>query len=345
MSCMTINETTAIQANQTGGVHWPAEWEPHTCSWMMFPCRTAIWSHGLETAHKVFSQVANQISEYEPVKMLILPEHLAKAKKYLSSAIELINCSLDDSWARDTSPIWVTQNNQLIAKDFLFNGWGEQFVPHDKDRKIAQFIAQYEKVTCQSVDMVLEGGAVHSNGNGLLLTTKECLLHPNRNPTLSQQDIEQQLKLELGVEQIIWLERGIVGDVDTNGHVDNIACFVNPSTILTQKTLVLGENTEIYHLNKQVINEHGLSLVEIPEPEAKYQSGERIPLSYINFYIINNAVIMPAFGCKQDDSAYQMMVDLFPERKIHMIDANEILVGGGGIHCITMQQPVAPGNC
>ena len=323
----------------TQKIHWPAEWEKHQATWMAFPCRTVIWENGLEKAHQAFGKVANQISEHEPLKMLVTSAQLASAKKLLSSNIALIETQLDDSWTRDTAPIWIKQDGVLKGLDFDFNAWGNKFSPYSHDQAVAQFICEHAQIERIPHQMVLEGGSIHSNGAGILLTTKECLLNPNRNPNISQSEIEHELKQHLGVHQIIWLDNGVVGDVDTDGHIDNIACFVDNKTIVTQSCGEESENFSIYQANKSVIKNYGLNLVEIPEPSSRYTAGVRDPLSYINFYIANNCVIVPQFGCPQDIAARETLKELFPDRTICCVDANEILVGGGGIHCITMQQP------
>lgn len=318
---------------------WPAEWEPHRATWMTWPCRSEIWTNGLEKAQLAFAEVANAIAEYEPLKMLVNPEHMSFAKSKLSSSIKLIECKIDDSWARDTAPIFIEENGEPLALDFKFNAWGNKFQPYDNDAKIAQAIIENQKLNSQIIDVVMEGGAIHSDGQGTILTTKECLLNPNRNPHLSQKQIEEVLLDTLGANKVIWLENGVFGDIDTDGHIDNIACFAEPGIIISQSCGERSENFLIYQNNREIINQHQHRLIQIPEPEARYEDGQRVPLSYINFYIANNLVVVPSFGCKQDDSAKQILHDMFPNRDIVQIDANEILVGGGGIHCITMQQP------
>lgn len=320
---------------------WPAEWEPHQATWMAWPCRKEIWSNGLEKAQRAFAEVANTIAEFEPVHMLINAEDAEFAQKVLSSDIELHHYALDDSWARDISPIWIEHDQRPLALNFLFNAWGNKFEPYSYDAKASEHISQLAESRVELHDLILEGGAVHGNGNGTLLTTEECLLHKNRNPRLSKADIEQRLLAAFGADNIIWLKKGIVGDTDTDGHIDNIACFVDEKTILSQTTDDTGsENHRIYQDNRAIIKESGMDLLEIPEPQARYVDGARVPLSYINYYIANDLVLLPAFGCKQDQAALATLKDLYPKRIVKQIEANEIVVGGGGIHCITMQQPL-----
>lgn len=329
---------------------WPAEWEPHKATWMAWPCRQEIWTHGLEKARRAFAEVANTLSEYEPVNMIVRAQDAPFAQKILSSAIEIHFFDLDDSWARDISPLWVEESlggekgkeeSSALALKFLFNAWGNKFEPHAHDAKVAEHMTQITQSKVETYDVVLEGGSIHGNGNGTLLTTEECLLHPNRNPQLNKDDIESFLLKTFGAKNVVWLKKGLFGDVDTDGHIDNIACFIDENTILTQTTDNPGsENLEIYNENRRIIQDTGLDLIEIPEPEPRYVGKERVPLSYINYYVANDVVVLPSFGCKQDEVALSTLKDLFPTRDIKQIDANEILVGGGGIHCITMQQPL-----
>ncbi len=318
---------------------WPAEWETHQATWMAWPCRTEIWTNGLEKAQLAFAEVANTIADYEPLFMLVKPEHKAFATKKLSSSITLVEMAIDDSWTRDTAPIWIEESGNPVALDFQFNAWGNKFSPYDNDANVAGNIISYSDSQSRKLDMVLEGGAIHSNGQGTILTTKECLLNPNRNPSMSQQQIEQVLLEQFGADQVVWLEKGVAGDVDTDGHIDNIACFIESDLVISQNCEASSENYSIYEDNRRIIRDNNLKLVEVSEPEARYEGELRVPLSYINFYIANDAIIMPSFNCKQDNEAKSVLTDLFPHRNIHQIDANEILVGGGGIHCITMQQP------
>ncbi|GAA0212744.1 agmatine deiminase family protein [Kangiella japonica] len=334
--------------NQTNR-RWRAEWEQHKATWMAWPCRQEIWTHGIEKAQHAFAEVANTISEFEPVHMLIRAEDAAVAQKLLSSDIELHFYALDDSWARDIAPLWIDEalndgkssSSKPLALDFLFNAWGNKFTPYAHDAKVADHITQLTQTKREAHDFVLEGGAIHGNGAGTLLTTEECLLHQNRNPKLDKNTIEERLLQAFGAKDVIWLKNGLAGDVDTDGHIDNIACFVDEKTIITQSTAdTHSENHTIYADNKAIIKGCGLELIEIAEPEPRFSDGVRVPLSYINYYIANDLVVLPSFGCKQDEQAFSVMKDLYPSRQVKQIDANEILVGGGGIHCITMQQPL-----
>ncbi|AOE49759.1 agmatine deiminase family protein [Kangiella sediminilitoris] len=319
---------------------WPAEWEPHKATWMAWPCRQSIWINGLETAQRAFAEVANTISESEPVCMLIRKEHLRFAKKILSENVEVFEYPLDDSWARDFSPIWISHEEKAKALRFMFNAWGEKFYPYANDAGVADFIIDKVGDPFSEQNFVLEGGAIHGNGAGTLMTTEECLLNPNRNPAISKQALENRLLEVFGAEKMIWLPQGLYGDEDTDGHVDNIACFIDEHRVLSQRVNHSdSENADIYNNNSGVIKDHGFELIEIHEPEPRYYNGKRLPLSYINFYVANEQIIIPSFGCSQDDEARSLIQELFPKRTVSQVNANEIIIGGGGIHCITMQQP------
>lgn len=326
----------------------PGEWETHEATWITWPCRLSVWTDYPATC-KAYANVINAIAEHEPVYLLVNPEHIAIAKKLCTAHhvtfIDAIRA--DDSWSRDTSPIFLTDDKQLTATCWQFNAWGEKFFPYDNDAKLSKNIAQYLGINSIEIPMVLEGGSIHSNGQGTLLTTQECLLNQNRNPHFTQNDIEAQLKKNLHAEQVIWLDRGLDGDVDTDGHIDNTACFINANTIMIQSCNDPQDpNFATFQKNKAILNHstdmHGkpFTLHEIPQPPRSFLDGARVPLSYINFYFANNAIILPTFDFRRtDDCAKQIFQDIFPNRTITPVHALPILHGGGGIHCITMQQP------
>ncbi|WP_119343861.1 agmatine deiminase family protein [Facilibium subflavum] len=321
---------------------WPAEWEKHKAAWMIWPMRKSIWPD-IEKAYAVYAKIANLISEYEPLKLIISNEMHVLAKRYLSSAIECIDYGCDDSWARDTMPVFIFQDQKLQALNFQFNAWGEKFHPFDADQRLKPFITTKENIPAQTINFVLEGGAIHSNGNGVLLTTKECLLNPNRNPLKSQKDIENQLMASLNVNRQLWLPFGIDGDDDTDGHVDNVACFANQKTILIQSCYTRHDPNFIRHqANMEYLATYAndMDIIEIDQPQKRLFNGSSLALSYLNFYLCNEAVIMPSFNDKRLDlNAKAILQEQFPHRHIHQINALDLIVGGGGIHCITMQQP------
>lgn len=326
----------------------PGEWEQHEATWITWPCRLSVWKDYTE-ACQAYADVINAIAQCEQVYLIINSEHLPLAKKLCTAhqVTFVTTFRADDSWSRDTSPIFLTTGEKLIATCWQFNAWGEKFFPYDHDAQLSQHIACYLDIEAINLPMVLEGGSIHSNGQGTLLTTRECLLNPNRNPHLTQQDIETQLKKALHIDHIIWLDKGQDGDVDTDGHIDNEACFADARTIMIQSCDDPQDpNFAIFQENKSILqnstDSQGKSFVvhEIPQPPRIYQEDARVPLSYINFYFANEAIIFPTFNSRRaDDCALQLFKDIFPTRTIVPIHALPIVHGGGGIHCITMQQP------
>lgn len=332
----------------------PGEWEPHSATWITWPCRMSVWNSPparYADTCRAYANVINAIAPCERVYCIINPEHLAIAQALCTreNVMFIDSMGADDSWSRDTSPIFLTQQEQLIATCWQFNAWGEKFSPYDRDAQLAEKISHYlasknTPIEIQKIPMILEGGSIHSNGQGILMTTKECLLHANRNPNLSQDDIEAQLKKAFYSEHIIWLNRGLDGDVDTDGHIDNAACFANEHEIIIQSCDDANDpNYAYFQENKKILtqdNAHKFTIHEIPQPPRTYINDARVPLSYINFYYINEAIILPTFDSpKTDDIAKQLFCDIFPHRTILTVPAWPILHGGGGIHCITMQQP------
>lgn len=318
----------------------PGEFEKHSATWMAWPCRESIWPD-MDATRRAYANVVNAISEGERVNLLVLPEHLAQAKKRCSHLnVEFIVAPIDDSWVRDTLPFFVTNENQLGAVNWNFNAWGEKFFPHDKDSSLGAFVvAQLNIQNAFEPGVVLEGGAVHSNGEGLLLATKQAVLNVNRNPGMKQELMRAHLEKYLSVNTIVWLKLGMIEDLDTDGHVDMVACFADANTVLMQSFKEDNLNHQNYLQNKAAI-ENIAQVISIDQPDTVKCDGVPMALSYVNSYIANHAVIIPSFNQKQADSAaYAKYEEAFPERDIIQISALDIFAGGGGIHCITMQQP------
>ncbi|MCZ2723386.1 agmatine deiminase family protein [Marinomonas sp. 15G1-11] len=341
-------------------VRMPAEWEKHTRTWVIWPCRTEIWEGQEELAKQSYEKVIRAIAQYESVTVIVNPELFEEVSQRLAdihSTVTFFIKGVDDSWARDVLPFFaVTKDNKLHAINWAFNAWGEKFSPYTKDQEIGDHLIRAlddseELASFESISMILEGGSVHFDGEGTLLTTKQCLLNANRNPDLSQNEIENNLKHYFGISKVIWLEEGIFGDVDTDGHVDVIAAFVKPGTVITMST----EDTEhpnysIYMKNKAVLEQsvdakgRSFNIIEIPQPAPQMWNEQPLPLSYINFYIVNGAVIVPIFNDPNDDIALAIFEQVFPEHNVIPVFALPIFRGGGGIHCITMQQPALREN-
>tara|TARA_B100000989_G_scaffold206115_1_gene156129 strand:+ start:271 stop:1308 length:1038 start_codon:yes stop_codon:yes gene_type:complete len=341
---------TPTQANY----YMPAEWYQHECCWMQWPTEffpinaTSSWSHfDLDKGRLAWANVANAISRFEKLKMIVHPNDYKSALNLLDKNIEILQIPIDDAWCRDTGAIFLlNEKNQLGGVDSDFNCWGykENF---EQDDKVAKFMINEANATYFKNDMVLEGGSIHVNGQGTLITTEQCLLHENRNPHLSKDDIENNLKKFFGVTKIIWLKHGT--DEGTNGHIDNVACFSDESTILAmtcsdkQDTYydLLSENLEILKTSVDQDNKP-LNIVELEMSKKRLIPDDDEPSSYINFYIANDAIIFPIFGDDvADQNALKIIESQFPNRQIVCLDGHDILMGGGNIHCITQQQPKA----
>ena len=332
----------------------PAEWYQHECCWMQWPTEffpinaTSSWSHfDLDKGRLAWANVANAISRFEKLKMIVHPNDYKSALNLLDKNVEILQTPIDDAWCRDTGAIFLlNEKNQLGGVDSDFNCWGykENF---EQDDKVAKFMINEANAKYFKNDMVLEGGSIHVNGQGTLITTEQCLLHENRNPHLSKDDIENNLKNFFGVTKIIWLKHGT--DEGTNGHIDNVACFSDEGTILAmtcsdkQDTYydLLSENLEILKTSVDQDNKP-LNIVELEMSKKRLIPDDDEPSSYINFYIANDAVIFPIFGDDvADQNAMKIIKSQFPNRQIVCLDGHDILMGGGNIHCITQQQPKA----
>ena len=352
------------------GFYMPGEFEPHDGCIMIWPKRPGSWPFDAREARKAFVKIAEAIADSEHVIMLAEAETIDSAREMLSDRIEVVLMESDDAWARDTGPTFVRNDyGQVRGVDWQFNAWGGEYdglyADWKKDELLAaRFLEAYGYETYDARHFVLEGGSIHSDGQGTILVTERCLLSPGRNPSLTKKEIEEQLKLYLGGKKIIWLPYGIYQD-ETNEHVDNVCAFVRPGEVVLAWTdderdpqyemsladlKVLEEETDARG-NHFIV--HKLPIPKMPvcikpeelcgftfEPgEDTREPGERLAASYVNFYLSNGGVIVPQFGDENDSMALKILGDCFPERKIYPIFARDIIVGGGNIHCITQQIP------
>ncbi len=331
------------------GFYMPAEWHPHAGCWMAWPCHKETWATiGLKKARIAYAAVAKAIAQYEPVTLLVNPDELKEAALLCGEHIRLVPLPINDSWTRDTGPTFLLNTKgELAGVDWLHNAWGGNYDDYELDKKIASAIIDDTAAQHFSAPLVMEGGSFHVDGEGTLLTTRECLLNANRNPHLSQQDIENYLHDYLHCEKIIWLDKGLVGD-ETDGHIDEIACFIAPGKVLALITHDKEDaNYPILHENLNILKSstdakgRTLEVYTVEQPPATYLADERLTLSYINFYLANKGIVMPAFGhAAHDKAAYDLFIKLFPEHRITQLAAIDVFAGGGGIHCITQQQPL-----
>jgi len=329
------------------GFVMPPEWAPHARCWMQWPCREPLFGKHLEAARDAFADVARAIAEFEPVTMITNPEHLVEASLKCGPGISTFPLPLDDSWCRDSGPTFVVDAEGAVAGiDWKWNAWGNKYPDHQRDGGVAKAVLEHLGMRRYAAALVLEGGAIHVDGEGTLLTTESCLLNPNRNPDFGREEIEEVLRQYLGVKQILWLNGGLQDD-DTDGHVDNIACFARPGVVMALNSsdpqdgnyAVLADNLARLRAAKDAAGRN-LEVITIEQPRRReMEDGRRLALSYINFYIANGGIVMPAFEDPQDRHAFDAIQKAFPDRQVVQIPATEIVFGGGGIHCITQQQP------
>jgi agmatine deiminase len=323
----------------------PAEWEPHERTLMGWPCRAELWGDTLAQARSDYAAVANAIAAFEPVTMIANPGADAEqAQAACAGGVEVVALGLDDSWLRDCGPIYVYgEDRRRIGVHFRFNAWGEKFGPYDRDAAVGALIAARLGDDVIGSEIVLEGGSILTNGEGTLLTTEECLLNPNRNPSLSREQIEAELRDRLGLARIVWLGQGLVEDRDTDGHVDLIAAFSAPDRVLLQTVPADNPNFARCEENRARCAAAGLKVSELPFLPYTEVAGETVAAGYLNFYICNGAVIVPVAGAATDSEALSIVAAAYPGREVVPVPGAVLAYGGGGPHCITQQVPVRDG--
>jgi agmatine deiminase len=324
----------------------PAEWGEHEACLMAWPTRTRtkLWGKAYQQAQAEYAEVARAISRFEPVLMVAMPGQGDEARAALGEhghEIDITELPIDDSWLRDSGPIFVTDGTQRAGVDFRFNSWGEKYLPYDKDAGITQRLLDQLKISRIPSGMVLEGGSISVDGEGTLITTEQCLLHPNRNPDMTRDQIEAELKDKLGVTRVIWLPYGHFDDRDTDGHVDGVCVFIAPGRVLVQSCE--DKNLPDYErmaANIEVLRKAGLEITEIPYMPWVEVAGGRTAVGYVNFYLANGGVVVPIAGVPDDDKALAIIGAAMPDREVVGVVAKAIAHGGGGVHCITQQIPV-----
>ena len=370
--------------NVPSGIRFPAEFEPHEGTLMVWPERPGSWGRDRAGAERAFSDLIAELVKVEKVWLIVSPKAASDAREKLkarvgeSGSLIFIEAETDDSWARDIGPTFVfSEHAKRLAVNWRFNAWGGEvdglYASWEKDDALAKkFAAFLGEEVLDASPFVLEGGSIHTDGEGTLLVTESCLLSAGRNPELTKDEIEERLKQFLGVSKVLWLPRGIYMD-ETNEHVDNVAAFIRPGEIVLAWTD--NEQDPQYELSKQdldyLLSEtdakgrrlivHKLPVPDVPvccgeadienyefEPgEDTREAGERLAASYVNFYFANDILLMPAFGDENEESdrrAARILRELCPERRIVPVAAREILLGGGNIHCITQQVPETSGT-
>jgi agmatine deiminase len=321
----------------------PAEWEPHQATLMEWPTitRAGFWGELFDQAKSDFAAVANAAAAFEPVVMVADPSQAAEARSMCGGNVDILPMPIDDSWMRDNGPIFVTGGRGGVALvQFGFNAWGEKYLPYDRDAQVPARVAAHLGMRRYEAPMVLEGGSFFVDGQGSLLTTEQCLLHPNRNPGMTREQIERTLGDYLGVDRVIWLGQGHPLDRDTDGHVDAIAQYVRPGTVLLD---VPADPADPYHETGQdnlgrlrAARDASGREIEI----VVFEAGTPSPTAYMNHYLVNGGVIVPADGEPNDEAALAQIGATYPDREVVTVPGKTILEGGGGPHCITQQVPV-----
>ena len=323
------------------GFRMPGEFARHRRTLMGWPTRRELWGEQLDQAKADYAIVANAIAEHEPVAMVVSPEDAPVARGVLSGNVELIELPIDDSWLRDNGPIFLVDGQgRRAASAFGFNAWGEKFTPYEEDARLARRILRRWDVPAYDPGMVLEGGSVHVDGAGLVITTEQCLLHPSRNPGMSREEIEQRVLEYLGADQMLWLGQGLVEDRDTDGHVDLIVQVTGPRAAVMQTVPGGNPNFDACRENVARARAAGVGVIEFEHLHYGEVAGEPTTMSYLNLYLCNGAAIVPVSGDPaSDEPALAQLAEVFPEREVVPVSGMVLAYGGGGPHCITQQVP------
>jgi len=351
---------SALPVPSALGYRMPAEWEPHAATWLTWPRKNGISFPGcFGSIPDYWVTMCRLLSPGEEVHINVFDEahgdvirgHLAKARLKIGERIFLHHFPAYEPWCRDHGPTFIVnsefgiRNSELAAVDWNYNAWGNKYPPYDLDDAVPERIARFLDAPIFKPDMVMEGGAIDVNGRGTLLSTESCLLNKNRNPRLSKIQIERCLKNYLGVTHVLWLGEGIEGD-DTDGHVDDLTRFVNPTTVVTvveedprdANYKPLHENLRRLRLMKDQ-DGNPFRIITLPMPGVIERKGQRLPASYANFYIGNEVVLLPVYGHANDIVARNVLWKLFPKRRVVSIDCRDLVWGLGAFHCVTQQQP------
>ncbi|WP_405016827.1 agmatine deiminase family protein [Kitasatospora sp. NBC_00070] len=336
------------------GFRMPAEWHPHERTWMAFPTDNPTFDSAehLHAAREAWARVANTIVRYEPVTLIVNTGELDAARRYVSAEVELVERPLDDAWMRDIGPTFlINDSGELAATDWVFNGWGAQsWARWEHDQHIAEEITGLTGVQRFASELINEGGGIHVDGEGTVLVTETVQLGEGRNFDWTKEAVEAELHAKLGTTKAIWLPRGLTRDYDefgTRGHIDIVAAFVRPGVVVAhvQPDPAHPDHEvcqELVAILRAATDAQGrpLEVIELPAPTVLTdEDGEPVDYSYINHYVANGAVILCAFDDPRDRTAADLLAEAYPGRKIELVDAREIFANGGGIHCITQQQP------
>ena len=336
-------------------VQQPAEWEHHSACWLAWPSHAHLWQENLAPAQAEFAALCLAIAEQGGEALELLVQDAAAEAQACAALgpvlakVRFHRVSVGDIWLRDTAPIFVREGaGTLRAACFRFNGWGGKYVLPGDDQ-VAGRVAALSGVPARAHAWILEGGSIEADGEGTLLTTRQCLLNPNRNPGLDEAGIEAALRADLGAEKVLWLEEGLLND-HTDGHIDTLARFVAPGVVVCMEARESGDpnaaTLERLAADLAACTDaqgRRLRVVRIPSPGLLLDDeGEPMPASYVNFYLGNHSVVVPTYGTPHDEAAVAALAPLFPGRRVVGRSARAILSGGGAFHCITQQQPEVP---
>ncbi len=363
--------TKTLDSNpRRDGFRMPAEFEPHAGCWLLWPERPDNWRLGAKPAQRVFVTLATAIAGSEAVTVGVSASQYANARRHLPAAVRVVEMSSNDAWARDVCPTFVVNDRGgMRGIDWQFNAWGGLqgglYFPWDRDDAVAQKVIEIEGCDRYRAPFILEGGSIHVDGQGTLITTEECLLNPNRNPHLSRAEIETQLKRYLNVEVVVWLGKGVHLD-ETDGHVDNLCAYVRPAEVVLTWTNDRSDpqyeiSRDAYERLQEARDARGRRFkvhklqqpgplhmtaeeaagVDVAEGSQPRSAGNRLAASYVNFYIGNRRIVVPQLDPRRDRDAMRKLKDLFPKHEVVAIPGREILLGGGNVHCVTQQVPLA----
>lgn len=331
----------------------PAEWTQHERTFISWPIQASmVYPEHYEAVCASYAEIITAIAEFEPVTVVINPDDEGLVRSFVKQEnVTLLPIQHNDAWLRDNGPTFIQNaEGKLAGVNWRFNAWGGKYSPWDLDDAVAPQILNHTGITQFDAPLFMEGGSIHTDGEGTILTTEECLLNKNRNPELSREQIEAYVKEFTGSDVIIWLERGLSGD-ETDGHVDNIACFVAPGKVIIQVCDdPQDENYAITQTNLAILEQardakgRKLEIVKLQQPPRVDYEGSRLTLSYLNFYFVNGGIILPVFGgtaAQTDQMAIDTLASLFPDRRIRTVNGMGVIKEGGNVHCTTQQMPAS----
>jgi agmatine deiminase len=339
---------TEMGTPRADGFAMPAEFDEHQATWMSWPTRESLWHGHLDVARDEWAATARAVAAFEPVVMVCNPGDADEVRRRCGDGVDPLEIPIDDSWLRDNGPIFVRNDRGTVALvHFGFNSWGEKYLPYDDDARLPELLASHFGVRRYRAPFVLEGGSFFVDGEGTLLTTEQCLLHPNRNPSMSREEIEEGLRSFLGVEAVIWLPHGLVEDRDTDGHIDGLAQYIRPGIVML--AVAAGDddaNSPRFAADRATLaaarDATGRTLEVLDGPVnswAEVDGVGPVVIPYMNHYLANGAVIVPIGGGPEDEPALDLLAKAYPYREVVGVPGALVSFGGGGPHCITQQVP------